>query len=183
MTEGGTMTPGLYQIAYVVPDLNAAMTSWTSRAKAGPWFVMRDFVGIDQKINGVSDTSATTIALGQSGSVQIELIEVGPDSPEFYQEHVKQHGFGMHHIGLLTRDFDLEMSDRLLKGERAIFTARTPSGGRVAHMLDPSASPEIVELIEIDDGLNAFFGAVRDASVGWKGDHPWRDVPGSEGQQ
>ncbi|MEO8722082.1 MAG: VOC family protein [Sphingobium sp.] len=171
------MTPGLYQIAYVVPDLNAAMASWTRRAKAGPWFIMRDFVGIDQKVDGVADKSASTIALGQAGATQVELIEVGPNSPKFYQEHVEHYGFGLHHFGLLTADFATEEADRLLKGEKAIFTARTPSGGRVAHMRDHCASPKIIELIEIDDGLNAFFGAVRDASIGWTGAHPWREVP------
>ncbi|WP_372730857.1 VOC family protein [Novosphingobium sp.] len=182
MTDALAMVPGLYQAAFVVPDLNVAMESWTSRTKAGPWFIMREFAGIDQKINGVPDTSTSTIALGQLGSMQIELIEVGPNSPKLYQEHVEQHGFGLHHFGLLTADFDIEMSDRLHKGETAVFTARTPSGGRVAHMLDRSASPELVELIEIDHGLHAFFGAIRDASVGWRGDDPWREVPSPEGQ-
>lgn len=93
MTDGGVLTPGLYQIAYVVADLKAAMTAWTRRAKAGPWFIMRDFVGIDQRIDGVSDSATSTIALGQAGSTQIELIEVGPNSPKLYQEHVEQYGF------------------------------------------------------------------------------------------
>jgi hypothetical protein len=180
--EPVTLYAGVFQIAYLVPNLETAMSEWSRRTGAGPWFIMRNLVGIKQQVGGVEDNTPSTIALAQAGATQIELIEINERSPAFYRDHVAAHGFGLHHLGLLTADFDRDKSVREARGEPAIFTAQTPSGGRVAHMLDPDAMPHVIELIELDTGTEAFFAAIIDASRHWDGTQPHREVSnGSNG--
>ncbi len=41
----GQPDDGIIQMAYVVPDLRAAMTQWSRTLRVGPWFVLEHFTG------------------------------------------------------------------------------------------------------------------------------------------
>lgn len=168
-----TFHEGLYQFAYLVPDLDRAMVEFTERFSAGPWLRLDNFSGTDERWNGEPYDKTTNIAFGQAGAVQIELIELPAAGPSLYHAHLEEHGFGLQHLGFLTANFDAAMASQLRDGEKAIFTARTPSGGRIAHMKKSDAIVPICELIEIDEGLITFFGAIRSAALNWDGKSPF----------
>jgi len=48
----GQPDDGVIQMAYVVADLRAAMTQWSSKLKVGPWFVLEHFTGVDPVYRG-----------------------------------------------------------------------------------------------------------------------------------
>jgi hypothetical protein len=173
VTQEVSLREGLYQLAYLVPDLNQAMAEFTRRLGAGPWLRLDNFSGRDQRWNGEPYNRAFNIAFGQAGLVQIELIELPSSGPSPYHDHLKEHGFGLQHLGFLTADFDAAVASHERDGEKAVFTACTPSGGRVAHMKKPGAIVPICELIEIDDGLITFFGAIKAAASNWDGKTPF----------
>jgi len=173
MSETTFLREGLYQFAYLVPDLGQAMAEFTRRLRAGPWLRLDNFSGSDQRWHGEPYNKTFNIAFGQAGDVQIELIELPSSGPSPYHEHLDNYGFGLQHLGFLTAAFDAEMASRQKEGEKVVFTARTPSGGRIAHLKNTGAVVPICELIEIDDGLHTFFGAIRQAAANWDGKTPF----------
>ena len=41
----GQPDDGIIQMAYVVPDIHAAMSTWATKLKVGPWFLLDHFTG------------------------------------------------------------------------------------------------------------------------------------------
>ncbi len=66
----GTIT----QVAYVVEDLDSALRYWIDIMKAGPFFVFEHAQMEDQRYRGGASNVDVTLAVGNSGDVQIELI-------------------------------------------------------------------------------------------------------------
>ena len=48
----GQPDDGIIQMAYVVPDIQAAIEPWVDKLGVGPWFVLDHFTGIDPKYRG-----------------------------------------------------------------------------------------------------------------------------------
>ena len=75
------------QFCWLVPDLDAAMATWTRIAGIGPFFRF-DNVAYDKpqyrgKPGGNADISA---AIAQAGDVQIEFVRVNDSQPSIWQE-------------------------------------------------------------------------------------------------
>src|SRR5512140_1548304 len=92
------------QIAYVVDDLDTAIEDWVRLAHAGPFFRIDDVQVEGVRYRGVPADAKLSIALGNSGGVQIELIQQRDGGPSIYRE---RRG-GVHHLAMLARDFDGE---------------------------------------------------------------------------
>ena len=68
------------QIGYVVRDIDAAMENWL-RHGVGPWFYVDD-VEIDYfRYRGVDSDMKMSVALANSGDVQLELIQPRNEAP------------------------------------------------------------------------------------------------------
>ena len=73
------------QIGYVVTDIEASMRHWI-RHGVGPWFYI-ERVQMDYfRHRGVDSPVQMSIALANSGDVQIELIQQRNDAPSMYRE-------------------------------------------------------------------------------------------------
>ena len=170
----GQPDDGIIQIGYVVPELREAMRHWTDQLRVGPWFVVENFAGEDPTYRGVPAEARCDIALGFAGHMQIELICQRDDKPSVYREMVAERGYGFHHFGVAAGDFEAEARRLRAKGYVTAFTARVPSGGRVAYFDTRGAMPGMIELIEADAGLDAMFGDMYRQSLGWAGEDPIR---------
>jgi hypothetical protein len=166
----------IIQMAYVVADVHAAMRQWTDNLKAGPWFLLRDFSGVNPVYRGKPAAARYDIALGFAGRMQIELIGLRDDRPSVYRELVDSTGYGFQHFGVAARDFDGQVQRMRGKGYEIAFTAAVPSGGRVAYFDTAGAMPGMIELIEADAALDRTFTAIYEASVGWDGSDLVRDM-------
>ena len=62
------------QVAYVVEDLDSALEHWIGILNAGPFFVFEHAELSDQLYRGAASSIDVTLAVGNSGDVQIELI-------------------------------------------------------------------------------------------------------------
>jgi len=169
---------GIIQLAYVVPDINAAMVRWTADLRAGPWFMQRDFPGINPIYRGEASVARVDLAFAFVGHMQIELIGPRDDAPSVYRELIGTTGYGFQHWGVAAPQFDQEVESLLARGYDMAFSAAVPSGGRVAMFDTKGALPAMIELIEADDALNRVFGAMYRAAQGWDGADPVRDMPG-----
>ena len=87
------------QIAYVVEDMEKALKYWTEYLKAGPFFTLEHAPMENQKYRGGPSNADVSIALGNSGDVQIELIHCENDAPSVYKEFFDAGRTGVHHLG------------------------------------------------------------------------------------
>ena len=114
------------QIAYIVPDIEAAMRSYVARLNVGPSFVAGPFVPQKGVYRGTPITPRLTLALAYSGTTMIELIQQHDDGPSVFAETVKKRGYGFHHFGLAVREFDAELAAYLGKGYKSPFRIPRP---------------------------------------------------------
>jgi hypothetical protein len=74
------------QNGYVVRDIHAAMKHWIEVMGVGPWYYM-DRVKTDWfRHRGENSAVEMSIALANSGDLQIELIQQRNDAPSLYRE-------------------------------------------------------------------------------------------------
>lgn len=109
MTEQPTPLPflsqGLAQVALVVPDLEAAVENYWKLFGIGDWHFYTYARPMVQRMTyrGQPTEYAMRIALSYFGSMRVELIEM-KEGDTVYAEFVRDHGYGVHHFGLLVDD-------------------------------------------------------------------------------
>lgn len=97
--------PRLGQIGIVVKDLDRTKERFESAFGIGPWAV---FEGEPAKCvdRGREVSFRGKMGMAQSGSVQIELIEILEGDETIHTEFLKEHGEGIHHVGFIVRDIE-----------------------------------------------------------------------------
>ncbi|MGK2870057.1 MAG: VOC family protein [Mycobacterium sp.] len=189
--EHQRVLPGpVRQIGYVVDDLDAAVANWL-KLGVGPWFVMRDLV---QQVTYRGEPSAVTLslALANSGDLQIELIQQTDDTASIFTEFLQARGErsdgestgpGFHQLAYWTDDFDDTMGLVAEAGWPVVWSGGEGDGVRYAYVelssaeraTSPAAIIEIMELTDASAGMAAF---VRQAAEGWDGSDPVRELGG-----
>jgi len=114
----------VFQIAYVVPDLHAAIRFFKQKLGVADFLVWENFMLQDQTYNGAPGDYVQSIAFGFAGQLQIELIQPlsGVSS---YSEYLKQNPRGgVQHLGILVDDFDAAMSEMTARGYRVVQSGR-----------------------------------------------------------
>jgi hypothetical protein len=170
----GQPDDGIIQIAYVVPDIRAAMQTWTLKLNVGPWFLLDHFSGLNPRYRGSDSTADVSLAMSFAGHMNIELIQPNDAEPSVYREWIDKRGYGFHHWGRATTNFDEDVARYRAQGHELVFLAGVPSGGSVAYMDTTALLPGYVELIEIGASFEAVFSKFYRASIGWDGTEPVR---------
>jgi Glyoxalase/Bleomycin resistance protein/Dioxygenase superfamily len=170
----GQPDDGIIQMAYVVEDIQRAMQQWAEQLHVGPWFLLEHFSGVDAMYRGKPSQADVAIAMSFAGHMMIELIQPNNQAPSVYQDVIDKRGYGFHHWGVGSKDFDRDMEIYQKRGAELAFFARVPSGGRIAYMDTTAALPGMVELIELGADLEPMFTAFYRASLGWDGTEPVR---------
>jgi len=96
---------GIAQIALIVPDLDQAVQTYWELLGIGPWHIYTYGAPLLKTMTyrGQPADYQMRLALADLGPLQIELIEV-LDEDTVYADFVKEHGYGLHHLGLLVED-------------------------------------------------------------------------------
>lgn len=99
------------QIAFIVRDIDKMMKYWTQILGIGPFFIKRNIEFTNFIYRGSNGKSpVVSIALANSGQLQIELIQQHDEIPSIYQEFLDFSGEGFQHVSAwMTRD---EMNHR-----------------------------------------------------------------------
>lgn len=161
------------QNGYVVRDIEAAMVHWTEVLGIGPFFYfekapIQNFVYRDQP----SDI-AVSIALANSGPLQIELIQQRNDAPSMYRDFLEAGNEGLQHVAYWTRKFDADVERLRATGYR-IGQSGEAGGpdGRFVY-LDTELHPgTVVEISEISGNKGRFFKMIAAAARDWDGTNP-----------
>ena len=106
------------QVGIVVRDLDKALAEYTHKLGVGPWRVYTyappKLTGM--RIRGVETPYSMKLALAWTGTMMWELIQP-LDGPSIYQEFLRDHGEGIHHVMV-------DYGDRTLEEVKAEFAAR-----------------------------------------------------------
>lgn len=166
------------QVGYVVKDIQKAMQHWIALG-VGPWFYKElvdstefNYYGKPSRIPKVS------IALANSGDVQIELIQQRDDAPTLYLDSLAKNGEIAQHIAYWTKDRFDEFSERFRSlGYVEGHSGRMGQGrGRYAYFLNPDFASVMIELSECTGGKQEYFDMIKRAAAEWDGSDPIRHV-------
>ena len=165
---------GVIQIAHIVEDIHSAMRAWSNDLRVGPWFLLDHFTGDDPIYRGEPSRADISLAMGFAGHMQIELIQPNDDNPSVYKETRDERGWGFHHFGVATRDFEGDIAKYEARGYELAFRAGVPTGGSVGYLDTHGELPGMLELIEIGPMMETVFTRFYQASLGWDGTDPVR---------
>jgi methylmalonyl-CoA/ethylmalonyl-CoA epimerase len=96
---------GVAQVAILVKDLDATVQSYWNQFGIGPWhfYTYAKPLVREMSYHGQPADYSMRIALSQIGPLRIELIEA-QEGASIYTDFVREHGYGVHHFGLLVED-------------------------------------------------------------------------------
>jgi hypothetical protein len=162
------------QIGYVVRDIDAAMDNWVKHG-VGPWFYV-DRVQTDYfRYRGADSDMEMSVALANSGDVQLELIQPRNDAPSMYKDFLDSGREGAQHIAYWSNDFQA-LLDRALAAGYTIGQEGSIGGeqGRFAYLDTEVEQGTIIEISDISGPKGLFFQYIRDVAATWDGSDPIR---------
>ncbi|GAB3577286.1 VOC family protein [Amycolatopsis endophytica] len=167
------------QNGYVVRDVRKAMEHWIEVMGVGPFFFVERLPVQRLRYRDEPSSAAISVALAQSGGVQIELIQQLDDEPSAFRDFRADHGEGLHHVAFWTTDFDTDLTRAERGGLTVVQSGRSGKGGpdeRFVYFDTTGHSGTMIELSEISGDKGRVFGKVADAAVGWDGSDPIREM-------
>jgi catechol 2,3-dioxygenase-like lactoylglutathione lyase family enzyme len=95
------------QVCLVVEDVQKTIENYWLILGIGPWDVYQWQTPLlyDYRYYGKPAWSRAKVALTQVGSVQLEIVE-HVDGDSIYQDFLKEHGEGLHHVKFVTENTD-----------------------------------------------------------------------------
>lgn len=93
------------QICIIVPDIDKAAENFWNVFGIGPWNFYTYGKPLVKRMtrNGKPAEYKMRVALANAGNMRIELIEP-LEGDTVYKEFVDKHGYGVHHLGVLTEN-------------------------------------------------------------------------------
>lgn len=166
------------QVGYVVRDIEAAMARWIALG-VGPWFYKHEVVSTEYRYYGrESALPRLSIALANSGDLQIELIQQRDDTPTLYRDTLERQGETAQHLAYWTHDHFDDWTARMraagyIEGHAGRMGANR---GRYAYFVTPDQAGPMIEISEMTGGKGDYFDRIRAAAVDWNGADPIRRV-------
>jgi hypothetical protein len=172
------MTQPLYtvrQLAYVVRDMDSALKYWTEVLKTGPFFLIEHCALEDQVYRGAPANADVSIALANSGDLQIELIYCEDDSPSVYKEFLDAGREGVHHFGMMPVNYEETCAQYRKLGHAAAFECKV-GGAPLTYFDTVDSIGHFIELWDNSETFKEMFLMVEDAAKGWDGSDPIRPL-------
>ncbi len=168
MTNSLRLGP-IMQIAYVVADLDAAISHWAGKLAVGPWAVQRHVNYKLSHYRGVATPADISVAFAYSGDVNIELVQQHNDAPSVFHDFVSRHGNGLQHVGVLSDDLETDTLRLADQGIALVHRLINPNGVET-RFFDTEFHPgALLELIGRSDLTDAGFAQLRGAAQAWDG--------------
>lgn len=165
------------QNGYVVRDIEAAMKHWTEVLGVGPFFYI-ERVKMDWfRYRGAPSNAEVSIALANTGDLQIELIQQRNDAPSMYRDFLAAGREGLQHMSYWTRSY-AEDFDRFVKLGYVVGQEGQIGGpdGRFAYFDTETHPGTIIEISDISGSKGPFFDHIRKLAAAWDGSDPIRPV-------
>jgi catechol 2,3-dioxygenase-like lactoylglutathione lyase family enzyme len=162
------------QLAYVPADFDAALKFWTETIGAGPFFALDHVRLEDCKYCGQPADIDFSMALGNWGDIQIELIRQHNDAPSIYKAWRDEGREGLHHVCILVDDMDAARTACAAAGAVVAQEGKVAGGGEVIYVDTGGGPGTLVEILKPGPGAPGLFSMIREAARGWDGRDPLR---------
>lgn len=164
----------LRQIGIVIRDIETAMRHWIEVCGVGPWYYtdklpVTTFRYGDQEFDDIH----LSVALANSGDVQLELIQQRCDTPSMYQDFLGAGHEGMQHWSSWPLDYHDRLERALANGYSVGQAGDTPRGPFV-YLHQEGHPGTVIEMAHMTDTRRSIFDAVRMAAIDWDGTNPIR---------
>ena len=163
------------QVAYLVKDIHAALRHWTEVLGVGPFFLIENMTAHGSTFRGQPTAPQLSLAMAQSGPVQIEIIQQHNDAPSQFLDCVKAGFEGQHHIAFWTESFDAEI-DRCLTAGYEILSTASSAPNRNCFLTAVGHPGTLIEISETAGPKGRYFDRIADVCATWDGRDPIRRV-------
>lgn len=169
----------VFQMAYVVADLDPFIDHLTGNLGVGPFFLFPTPLPFEWLKRHDEPTHQTEIlshaALAYSGDTMIEVIVPGRD-PSPYRDFLDAGRSGLHHLGTWATDYDAQMAVARAAGIRVGIEGKLPMS-RFAYLETDTLFPgTMVEIIEPEQPMLELFKMIKEAGRDWDGKDPLRSL-------
>lgn len=170
----------VFQIAYVVEDLEAACLHWAKTLGVGPFYRFPLPLAFESVSVGGAPVALDAdifkgVAVSYSGDMMIELIEAG-SAPSPYREFLAAGRRGVHHVGTFATDYDQQLAAAKAAGIAVVFEGKLPLS-RFAYLdTDALFAGTMVEMIDPAQAMLDLFAEIKSAAKQWDGQNPIRDM-------
>ena len=165
------------QLGYVVKDIEAAMDHWSRVLGVGPWFYNPRVPIVNYRYRGESHEPHNSVALANSGFVQVELIQTRNDVPSMYRDFMNAGRTGLQHVAYWTEQYDADLARLTAQGFKPVMSGEVGERGRFVYFDTEYHPGAVIELSEVAGPKGKMFRMIREASEGWDGRDPVRKFP------
>ena len=165
------------QLGYVVPDIEAAMDYWSRTLGVGPWFYNPKVPIENYRYRGEAHQPHNSVALANSGFVQVELIQTRNDVPSMYRDFLRAGRTGLQHVAYWTESYDDDLARLRAQGFEPVMSGEVGERGRFIYFDTEYHPGTVIELSEVAGPKGKMFDMIRRASEGWDGKDPVRPFP------
>jgi catechol 2,3-dioxygenase-like lactoylglutathione lyase family enzyme len=166
------------QVAYIVPDIEAAMAHWSTVMGVGPWYYNPRVPIQNYHYRGARYEPHNSVALANAGGLQIELLQTRNDVPSMYRDFTQAGHRGVQHVAYWSEQFDADLARAQAAGFVVCMGGEVGVNGRFVYFEDASGLPgTTIELSEVAGPKGKLFKLIRDAAQGWDGADPVRPFP------
>ncbi|WP_433566610.1 VOC family protein [Nocardia sp. CA-151230] len=162
------------QIGYVVKDIDAAMQHWIDLG-VGPWYYVDDVETDYFRYRGVDSELKMSVALANSGDIQLELIQPRNDAPSAYKDFLASGREGAQHIAYWTEDYQ-GLYGRALAAGFTVLHEGSIGGehGRFAYFDTEREPGTVIEISDVSGSKGQLFAYIRETAATWDGTDPIR---------
>lgn len=165
------------QLGYVVPDIEAAMAYWTATLGVGPFFYNPKVPIRNYTYRGARYEPHNSVALANSGALQVELIQCRNDVPSMYRDFLRAGRTGLQHVAYWTEAYDADLERLLAQGFRPAMGGEVGERGRFIYFDTEYHPGTVIELSEVAGPKGKLFDLIRAAGADWDGRDPVRPFP------
>jgi hypothetical protein len=141
-----------------------------------PWYYVEKVLVEDFRYKNIPSDMQISIALSNSGYLQMELIQQRNDAPSLYHDFLNIAGEGMHHIAYWTEaeQFDEQSKLFLTNGYTVGHSGNIGTNGRFIYYVNQKLPGTIIELSEMSGFKGEYFKAIAESAMNWDGSNPIR---------
>ena len=165
------------QLGYVVDDVEAAMEYWSATLGVGPWYYNPKVPIENYVYRGERHAPHNSVALANSGFVQVELIQTRNDVPSMYRDFLRQGRPGLQHVAYWTADYDADLARLTAQGFEPVMSGEVGERGRFVYFDTEYHPGTVIELSEVAGPKGRMFDLIRESSRNWDGSDPVRPFP------
>jgi len=164
------------QNAWVVDDIDTAAMHWVENMGVGPFFIAEynSTILTDTFYRGKPTEITMITALAYAGDCQIELVQPLGKQSNIYRDTVSAGSTGFHHICCWSDDLKADIQHYRDAGYEVASQGSVINGPSFAYIDTHKDFGCMLELMEVNAGLQAMFQMFADAAKDWDGTEPLR---------